>query len=214
MQNLSFIKAFLPTIATSVFLLSFYTQNVQAQTPTYKIEVIVFESLALKGWTEEYWPAEVALPDTSNSSSVFNTNKRPLFINNSSQSMAGKANALNKKGYRVLFHKAWTQLAYPNKNTTKTLLEASNKYGTNMLGTVRLYKTRFAHVNFDLHFDRRIPSKVRTSFANSQKMSEAELPSHWRFSLSESRKIRPGEFHYLDHPLFGVLVRITKLKTP
>ena len=211
MQNKIFNKALLLNIAVFFSFASLLMNVAKADTPSYKIEVIVFESLALKGWTEEYWPANIELPNIENSISVFNKQKPPLFINSSSKTMGSKSYALNKKGYRVLFHQAWTQRAYPNRNSTKVLLEGSNQYGSNMLGTVRLYKTRFAHVNFDLNFDRRIPSKVKNEFANNQNLNENNLPSHWSFSLKESRKIRPGELHYIDHPLFGVLVEITKL---
>ena len=40
------------------FTFSLVSLNASAKTPAYKIEVIVFESLALKGWTEEYWPED------------------------------------------------------------------------------------------------------------------------------------------------------------
>lgn len=211
MQNLSQIKATLSALVGCALLFALTSQSVKAETPTYKIEVIIFESLALKGWTEEYWPDDINLPNTNNALSVFSRGKKPLFINSSDKKMGGKAYALNKKGYRVLFHQAWTQRAYPNKKSTQVLLEGSDKYGTNMLGTVRLYKTRYAHVDFNLHFDRRIPSKIRPSFANNQKLNTDSLPSHWSFKLKESRKIKPGELHYIDHPLFGALVKISKL---
>lgn len=216
MQKTSLIKFNKPLIYSLLLFvcLAPFSQLAKAQTdiPSYKIEIIIFESLALKGWTEEYWPMDIELPNTDNTLSVLSTQQRPLFINNSAKTLTTKANALSRKGYRVLMHRAWTQKAYPNKNSTQVLLEASDQYGTNMLGTVRLYKTRFAHVNFDLNFDRRIPSKVQAAFAQNQQLEATNLPTHWSFQLKESRKIRPGELHYLDHPLFGVLVQIEKLK--
>ena len=32
--------------------------------------------------------------------------------------------------------------------------------------------------------------------------------------LSESRRMRPGELHYLDHPWLGILVRIEPVDAP
>ncbi len=208
------MKSYLQLILSAASLLSltlFSSVSFAASTPVYKIEVIVFESLNLKGWTEEYWPEDTALPDTSNSTNLFSNNKKPLWIRNSGKELSGKANILNKKGYRVLFHQAWTQAAYPNKNAPKVLIESSSQYGSNMLGTVRLYKTRFAHVDFDLELERRIPSKIMDSFAENQNLASNSLPSKWRFNLKESRKIRPGELHYLDHPLFGVIVKVNPI---
>ena len=34
------------------------------------------------------------------------------------------------------------------------------------------------------------------------------------FRMSASRRMRPGELHYLDHPLFGLLVRVTRYAPP
>lgn len=212
MQN-RFKQTVILSLATLLSMtFSMTSQANTTEIPTYKIEVIIFESLATKGWTEEYWSNEVDLPYTENAVSVFSTGKRPLFIESSDKEMVDKANTLNKRGYRVIFHQAWTQQAHPNKNIKPVLVEGSTKYGTNMLGTVRLYKTRYAHVNFDLNFDRRIPDSVKTLFADNQQIAIADLPEFWSFNLAESRKIKPGQLHYLDHPLFGALVRISKVK--
>lgn len=202
-----------PSILLITLSLLLSSQIVKAETPTYKIEVIVFENMSLKGWTEEYWPEDIELPVTSQSTSVYNQNKKPLWIRSSSQELGNHAAKMRRNGYRVIFHEAWTQLAYPNKKSHKVLIEGSNNYGSNLLGTVRLYKTRYAHVDFDLELERRIPAKVLETFVQNQKLSTHDtLPAHWRFNLKESRKIRPGELHYLDHPIFGALVQITPLK--
>jgi len=203
------MKQLKQTLITLVLVaFGFFSQNAVAETPFYKIEVIVFESLALSGWTEEYWPEDTELPITAQSTSVFDTNKKPLWIKSASEDLSNKAGALSRKGYRVLFHQAWTQAAYPNKNAHKVLIEGNSKYGTSFLGTVRLYKTRFAHVDFDLEFERLIPQKVRDVFAQQHNISTSDLASNWRFDVKESRKIRPTELHYIDHPLFGILVQI------
>lgn len=188
--------------------LALLSTQAQAQAPSYTIEVIVFEHLGLKGWTEEFWPDDITLPSTQGSTSIFTRNQKPLWINRRDQTLAGTATQLNKKGYRVLFHQAWSQTAYANKNAPTVLIENDQKIGSNLIGTVRLYKTRFAHVDFDLEFERRIPNKIIDEFAQHQNLSAGEHPTHWRFNLKESRKIKPGELHYIDHPLFGVLVKI------
>ena len=205
------LKQTLITLTLACF--GIFSQNAVAETPFYKIEVIVFESLALSGWTEEYWPEDTELPNTSQSSSVFNTNHKPLWIRNATTELTNKADALNRKGYRVLFHQAWTQAAYPNKNAHKVLIEGNSNYGTSFLGTVRLYKTRYAHVDFDLEFERLIPQKVRDVFAKQHNINTSDLANSWRFDVQESRKIKPTELHYIDHPLFGILVQITPIST-
>jgi len=195
----------------SLLLMSLLSPLTQAESPSYKIEVIVFENLALKGWTEEYWPEDIELPSTQKSSSIFSRNQKPLWIRKQSKGLAGTAAKLNKRGYRILFHQAWSQVAYPNKRSHKVLIENDQGKGSNLLGTVRLYKTRYAHVDFDLEFERRIPGKIMQAFMQNQNLSASEQPTHWRFNLKESRKIKNGELHYIDHPLFGALVQISKI---
>lgn len=209
--RLSILKTQLALSILFATLALFATQSL-AQVPSYKIEVIVFENLNLKGWTEERWPDQIELPSTQNSTSIFSRNQKPLWINRRNQSLVGTEARLNKRGYRVIFHQAWSQLAYANKKAPTVLIENDQKRGSNLIGTVRLYKTRFAHVDFDLEFERRIPSKILEQFSQNQNLPTGEIPTHWRFNLKESRKIKPGELHYIDHPLFGVLVKITPNK--
>ncbi|MDX1352175.1 MAG: CsiV family protein [Thiomicrorhabdus sp.] len=197
----------------TLFSLTFFANGtVQAKAESYAIEVIVFESLALRGWTEEYWPEDFERPSIEGSSSVFSRGQKPLFIKNYANTLDGAVAKLNKRGYRVLFHQAWSQQAYANKNSPTVLIENKQGVGTNMLGTVRLYKTRYAHVDFDLEFEKYIPSKILEAFMQNQKISATQTPNSWRFHLKESRKIKPGELHYIDHPLFGVLVKIQPLE--
>lgn len=177
------------------------------QTPRYTVEVIVFENYALRGWTEEHWPDEIKLPATQGSTSLFTTGKSPLFIENANQSLDSLAQKISKN-YRVLFHQAWSQNAVDTKNAPTVLIEKVKQGGTQMMGTIKLYKTRFAHIEVDLEFERVIPAKVIEAFVENQRLASGELPSHWRFNLNEARKIREGEVHYIDHPLFGVLVRL------
>ncbi|QCU90221.1 CsiV family protein [Thiomicrorhabdus sediminis] len=204
------------------FLMLFASHAAQANSEqaSYKIEVIVFESLALKGWTEEYWPEEIEHPIIENSTPLSSKDKPPLWLSLQDRDMNDNAAKLSKRGYRVLFHQAWSQLAPSNSNAPTVMIENESQYGTTMLGTVRLYKTRFAHVDFDLEFDRRIPDKILNQFLEKQNlantivsnnMDSSNVPQNWAFHLSDSRKIKPGELHYIDHPLFGILVQISTL---
>ncbi len=56
-------------------------------------------------------------------------------------------------------------------------------------GSINLYKNRYLHINADLVFN---------SFDGAVR-------------LNENRRLKSKELHYLDHPLFGLLVRVVKL---
>ncbi|VAW48435.1 hypothetical protein MNBD_GAMMA03-981 [hydrothermal vent metagenome] len=195
----------LPILGLLVSLIAYHS-TAQANTPNYTIEVIIFENLALKGWTEERWPDEIELPNTQNSVSLSAPQKSRLHLKKRKTQLNNVA-AKVAKNYRILFHQAWSQNAYSPKKNPTVLIENSRS-GSSLLGTVKLYKTRFAHVQFDLEVERRIPSKIREAVAQNQQVDLEYLPTHWRFNLIESRKIKPGELHYIDHPLFGILVKI------
>ncbi|WP_178861557.1 CsiV family protein [Thiomicrorhabdus cannonii] len=208
------------------FLLS-ATLPAQAQTdeevPNYTLEVIVFETFALKSWTEEYWPEDVAAPDSENTlnlQDLLNGTLKSPVVGNKSMAVKNVALALNneaakltpQRGYRILFHQAWTQNTVDDVQMPKLWIDnsASNNSGSILTGTVKLYKSRYAHVDFDLELERRIPDRIRDEFIAHEKLDPTGvIPNTWRFKLEESRKIRPGQLHYIDHPQFGVLVQLT-----
>ncbi|HSS64310.1 MAG TPA: CsiV family protein [Gammaproteobacteria bacterium] len=55
-------------------------------------------------------------------------------------------------------------------------------------GTIRVYLARYLHADVDLVYHRH----------------GVETP----FRLATSRRMRSGELHYLDHPVFGVLIKV------
>jgi len=190
------------------------TAHASEEIPNYTLEVIVFETYALKSWTEEYWPEELDALDyestlflsdilaNKNAKTPENYQPQPIEL----KTVAAKLSP--KKGYKILFHKAWSQDTRSDSEMP-TLMVESAKGNSQLAGTIKLYKSRYAHVDFDLRLDRRIPGKIKPDFMLQQKFSPEEIqPENWVFQLKESRKIRPNQLHYIDHPLFGILVQL------
>ncbi len=186
----------------------------EEQIPNYTLEVIVFETFALKSWTEEYWPEELDQLDYENNLFLADVLANPQA--NIEQRFAAQEIELKEvakklspnKGYKILFHQAWSQNTYADLKMPQLLIEAAHD-NTQMAGTVKLYKSRYAHVDFDLRFERRIPDRIKTLFFEQQKITPFDIePESWQFELRESRKIRPNQLHYIDHPLFGILVQL------
>ena len=77
-------------------------------------------------------------------------------------------------------------------------------------GTIRLRSSRFLHVDVDFaHFpgfllNGETPDKEEGSLFVQQQADYVRL--------QESRKIRLNEIHYFDHPIFGVILRVSRLK--
>lgn len=171
----------------------------------YTVEVIIFENHAIRGWTEELWPNEIELPFTDEATTIDLPGTAPLWVVSRNRQLMNEAKKM-ANDYKILFHRAWSQNA--TENTKTVLLEGDPAADTHLTGTLQLIKTRFAHVHFDIEVEKRIPKTIREDFAQHQQVDLNLLPTHWRFNLKENRKIKPGELHYIDHPLFGILVQI------
>ncbi|MFQ5659210.1 MAG: CsiV family protein [Gammaproteobacteria bacterium] len=82
-------------------------------------------------------------------------------------------------------------------------------------GTVRLRSTKFLHVDIDCaYFPRdfqQILAAQRHKTDNSNN-SDFINPDAGYVRLKESRKIKLNELYYFDHPLFGVLLQVSRLK--
>lgn len=213
MLNRLKIQFYLSVIALSLGVFS-SAAHASEEIPNYTLEVIVFETFALKSWTEEYWPEELEPLDYENTlylSDILANSKAKTPENYQAQPIELKriAEKLSpKKGYKILFHKAWSQDTRSDSEMPTLMIESA-KGSSQLAGTIKLYKSRYAHVDFDLRLDRRIPDRVRSEFMTQQRFSAEEIqPDNWVFQLKESRKIRPNQLHYIDHPLFGILVQL------
>jgi len=241
--------------------------------PSYQIEVILFETTALRGWTEEYWPYQVPevpiqdaypiqpgvtleipqklpkLPQAAQENvQILGLNTQPLqvenletdpntektlYIERNAQTtpnqnqayliqptdwlLTNEAQKLTpEKGYRILIHQSWIQKGHPPKQAQPIYLENQPKteYSSALTGTVKLYKTRYAHIEFHFNLERFIPKRIRNKFAQNQDLTDEQLPDYWTFKLQQARKIKPGQLHYIDHPIFGILVQIKRIQTP
>jgi hypothetical protein len=96
-------------------------------------------------------------------------------------------------------------------------------------GTLRMHRARYLHVEADLLYYRPLDGDASTAPENDpdaapmldspdtalieQLLAEDDRAPRL-FRLTESRRMRSRELHYLDHPLFGMLVEIVPLELP
>ena len=80
-------------------------------------------------------------------------------------------------------------------------------------GTIRLRTTRFLHVDVDMaYFPGKFLQILRQQRQDSGTAGQLAVnPNADYVRLVESRKIKLNELHYFDNPLFGVLLRVTRL---
>jgi hypothetical protein len=114
----------------------------------------------------------------------------------------------NPQAYVPLLHAGWVQPGLPEAEARP--FDLSLLGVTNPVGSIRLYLSRFLHVDLDLSYlDAAAP---RAAQAAAGQLAEIELAPRYR--LVVDRAARSNELHYFDHPAFGVLVRVTPVRDP
>ena len=102
---------------------------------------------------------------------------------------------LDKEPYLlVTHHLSWLQ-SVPERGKPLSIMVAKTE--ANLAGYVRVTIGRYLHFEADL-------------WTTVEKKDETDSPQDNQFmALRESRRMRSDELHYLDHPAFGVITKIS-----
>ena len=127
-----------------------------------------------------------------------------LRLNEFNQRMVAERIRLEKSGqYRTLHHVAWQQPVLspdevrPVRLTNGRNLQSASPDAPALDGTILLSRQQFLQIDVELlyHYPALIPE-------GDQAGSDGLL-------LRSSRKLRPGDLNYIDHPFIGILALIT-----
>ena len=77
-------------------------------------------------------------------------------------------------------------------------------------GTIKLRSSKFLHADVDFAFFPVDLSNYEDHNSSEGRLYVRQEADYVR--LTESRKIRLNEIHYFDHPHFGVILRVSRLK--
>ena len=187
----------------------------------FTVEVIVFDDLRNDGLDAEQWPADPGEPslrdtveltdwpagESGESAHAFRIVKR------SEHTLDAVWNKLRGSAhYRPFLHLGWRLPGLPHGAARPVHVSphlGRSSPGTAepvgggppaVHGTVKVSLARYLQVEIDLVYQR--PANVDTA---------ASSPVPDRFRIMAERRMRSGELHYLDHPLFGVLIQVTRL---
>ena len=92
------------------------------------------------------------------------------------------------QNYQALMHVAWVQPV--KENSLSTAVQISNAAGT-INGFFRIQRGNLVHMIADIEYS---PGSYAGSVI---------------YRLNEKRRFKLNETHYLDHPKFGILARIS-----
>lgn len=74
-------------------------------------------------------------------------------------------------------------------------------------GYIKIILSRYLHADVDLVYSTGLPLAPQTVVANPAMEAPMTQPIFYR--LTESRRMRSKEIHYLDHPVLGILLLVT-----
>ena len=156
-----------------------------SETPArYDVEIIVFRNLSGQSDGEQWPLAGMASPD---SAGRLRPETAQTDLPGSAYRMQAIADSLNRSGaYRVLSHRAWRQTARDRAQAAPFPVSSASDA---LEGTITLVRERFLHLAVDL--------VLQSTYV-----------------LDEKRRVRSGELHYFDHPMFGVIAQVNPYKAP
>lgn len=170
----------------------------------YQIEVLIFTQPPLSGaetpgqrpeHSAPSFPREIAWPLRQPGT----LGVGPEALSASDHRLSGAATRLrNQPGYTLIWHEAWQQTLRGARTAPAISLPASLRQ-LGIEGRIRPYRQRFLHFEVDLRWHL-TPTEL------------GETAPFWR--LAQSRRMRSGQTHYLDHPVLGVIVRIDPVAMP
>lgn len=123
----------------------------------------------------------------------------------------------NNDDYQVLLHLAWEQVISDSWHSKPVHVYGGENYtydgelANELDGTIAISQGKFIQFKSDLNFTEPVD---RIPFADADgQASTRSLPNLMTYHLVQSRRMKLDELNYLDHPNFGMLVRISPIKT-
>jgi len=201
----------------------------------YNVEVIVFAYSSGIGAQEEHWPIETGQPDISNSVSLVRHKEGEEqlpgqiieFEELPFEMLSGALKRMRRSSrYDVIYSRAWRLPDLPKRSAPPVRIRAGKRYTADGLlapplvvdtagnlegvvddalyeidGRIKISLSKFLDVDADLLYRR----PVTLPDSNGLPVNEFR-----QFRLEEFRRMKSKTIHYLDHPLFGIVVGIDR----
>ncbi len=203
LQILMMFATLLPSTAT----------HAEGAQPWYEVEIIVFANARESYRASENWKQDLILPQIAGARTLTPAgtpgSKAFQAVDPSRYRLQGEWSRLAASGeYHPLLHTAWIQPGLPEGQAVGVILESgapSESLGgaKPLSGVVKVELSRYLHLDANLLYRKAIKGGAGADSAQ---------PAFDTFQLSESRRMRSKEIHYLDHPMFGMIALITPLQ--
>ncbi|MEM1261810.1 MAG: CsiV family protein [Pseudomonadota bacterium] len=190
----------------------------------YRVELLVFEYLDSKG-AEEDWSADplrelaaaneteqdnlepdvdpLEEPPSAEDATVIEFRYRPVEADLKFDDYVDRMR--RSRDFRALIHTAWEQPGYGRDVASALDLARVTRLPDRLSGSITLWLGRFLHLDVALDLAQLPGAGETTAFDPGPTVS---------YKMRESRLLRSRRLHFLDHPKFGMLVRIDPVELP
>ncbi|ROS00304.1 peptidoglycan-binding protein CsiV [Sinobacterium caligoides] len=161
------------------------------------------------------------------------TTKSYPYLSKAKHSLAAEGLALKRKGqYDVVFHEAWIMPFIDGETSPAVVFQQGMKHGkdSSIEGALNIQLNRFLDVSADVWLSEFDETSTASLADNTQQFSALYpqqpgdefivnhplLPAPIDDALSstihldDNIKMRSNELHYIDHPMMGMLIKITR----
>lgn len=171
----------------------------------YRVEIVVFANTESGAGSAEQWPTDVGAPSAQNAQQLApsGTGGPYSLLPDNELKLGGVVSALRSSGVRKpILHIGWRQPIRERGKAQPVWIQggpqqylAGGGTAPEISGTLLLTRSRFLHVWTDLRY-------VEPGSYGSN-----------GYRMQDHRRMRSGEIHYIDHPMFGLLILCTPIDT-
>lgn len=161
----------------------------------YQVEVVIFSHITEAGLRSEYWPVPPPLTISPLAVTLSGDQILPksAWDLKSTQQLLGRNNP-------ILLHIAWEESATEARKGR--IIHVTTPQ---VDGTVAIRLERYFSVHFNLRFT--LPWDQIKDY-NLQNIAHDNDNPYIAFTLNEYLRMRSNEINYIDHPLYGILIKI------
>ncbi len=166
-------------------------------------------------FSEDETPSDIeSIPTLEVNKSVFEIDSAREFSLSAEVSKIARS-----RDFRVISTKSWFQNIKDKDAAELVFIDSDFFKGTRIFGFFQLYKERFLHFNTKLYLSELDPlftQDERLMVGKNVFNEEKELDIYEEknqkvlYEVVHSKKFRSGELHYVDHPKFGMLIKLSK----
>lgn len=189
----------------------------QSAADWYEIEIIVFRQPEPTGANAELHPVDPPPPEASQVVSLRQPGAGGVpyeMLRSGDLKLGGVYESLEQsERYEPLLHIGWRQPGVGESAAASVAIPPewqpwSQAQRPPLHGLVRFHKERYLHLAVDLRYQPPAVAPDEPELAFDGTMTETVTPTYVH---QQSRRLRTGELHYLDHPTLGVVVEVRQV---